>query len=116
MGPSHRTSLQNPQNLRASTRCQELNWLPRMVLALTLPPTSARPQKFAGPAAAMLQLFPRFHLDLASRLGSYPLHQAGPEPQTLTPDSSTLHAAAVPPLPPGPGPPPGQLAPASYKP
>ena len=55
---------------------QELNWLPRMVLALTIPPPSAKPQKFAGPAAAVLQLYPRFHLDFTSRLGTYPLHQA----------------------------------------
>ena len=54
---------------------QELNWLPRMVLALTVKEPSQKGPKFAGPAAAMLQLYPRFHLDLSSRLGTYPLHQ-----------------------------------------
>ena len=54
---------------------QELNWLPRMVLALTVKEPSKKGPKFAGPAAAVLHLYPRFHLDLASRLGTYPLHQ-----------------------------------------
>ena len=55
---------------------QELNWLPRMVLALTVKEPSQKGPKFAGPAAAVLHLYPRFHLDLTSRLGTYPLHQA----------------------------------------
>ena len=73
---------------------QELNWLPRMVLALSLPPPSARPQKFAGPAAAVLQLYPRFHLDTTSRLGTYPLHQARPHYCDTSAQEVSQHRAA----------------------
>ena len=68
---------------------QELNWLPRMVLALTVKEPSKKGPKFAGPAAAVLHLYPRFHLDLASRLGTYPLHQV------WLPPSDRHHASPV---------------------